>query len=75
MTDESPPANGWPRHELLVMTTLAELKDGLRRVEGKVDKVQLELAGMKVQVSLRATAVAAAVTILTVLAAAIARAL
>jgi hypothetical protein len=57
------------------MTTLAELKDGLRRVEGKVDKVQLELAGMKVQVSLRATAVAAVVTILTVLAAAIARAL
>jgi hypothetical protein len=67
--------NGWSRHELLVMDKLDRLTLGQDKLREDVSAIKADLAGIKVRVGQKAALVAAIVTLLTVCAAAIVRAL
>jgi hypothetical protein len=68
-------SDGWSRHELLVMDKLDRLTLGQDELRRDVSGIKSDLAGLKERVNRRATLVAAIVALLTVVAAAIARAL
>ena len=67
--------NGWGKHELLVLDKLDRLTLGQDELRRDVSEMKADLAGIRVQVAQKAALVAALVTILTVCAATIVRAL
>jgi len=44
--------NGWPEYRREVMESLRQLRDDVRQLDGKVDDVRLDVAGLKIKASL-----------------------
>ena len=43
--------NGWPEYRREVMASLHQLREDVKQLDGKVDDVRLDVAGLKIRAS------------------------
>ena len=49
--ENNPEGNGWPEYRREVMSAIRALKEDVRALDGKVDDVRLDVAGLKIRAS------------------------
>jgi len=50
--ENSPEGNGWPEYRREVMASIHQLREDVRQLDGKVDGVRIDVAGLKIKASL-----------------------